>query len=126
MSELDHTAEGGAHVRHEIEWAIDAIDRGDYKLARNRLVRCLTGKEPAPAPKPAPATPTAAPVATVASGVGNGACPYKPGSKGAQAWAMFDALGTHDRAEAVAAAVAKGMNKTSAGKWFQQWKEAGL
>lgn len=36
------TAKGGAAFEHEVRWAIDAIRRGDTKLAENRLRRCLT------------------------------------------------------------------------------------
>lgn len=36
------TAQGGAAFEHEVRWAIDAIRRGDTKLAENRLRRCLT------------------------------------------------------------------------------------
>lgn len=36
-------ARGGASFEHEVRWAIDAIDRGDLKLARDRLARCLDG-----------------------------------------------------------------------------------
>ena len=36
------TAEGGASFEAEVRWAIDAIRRGDHKLAEARLKRCLT------------------------------------------------------------------------------------
>lgn len=35
------TADGGASFEAEIRWAIDAIQRGDSKLAVSRLKRCL-------------------------------------------------------------------------------------
>lgn len=38
---LDERADGGATIRSEIAWAIDAIDRKNIQLARNRLTRCL-------------------------------------------------------------------------------------
>lgn len=40
---LSGTAEGGASVQAEIGWALDAIKRGDTKLAENRLKRILKG-----------------------------------------------------------------------------------
>jgi hypothetical protein len=36
------TAQGGASFEAEVRWAIDAIRRGDHKLAEGRLKRCLT------------------------------------------------------------------------------------
>jgi len=38
---LAKVAEGGATLESEIRWAIDAIRRGDNKLAISRLQRCL-------------------------------------------------------------------------------------
>jgi hypothetical protein len=38
------TAQGGASFEAEVRWAIDAIRRGDTKLAENRLRRCLTNE----------------------------------------------------------------------------------
>lgn len=38
------TAEGGASFEAEIRWAIDALKRGDTKLAQNRLTRILKGE----------------------------------------------------------------------------------
>lgn len=37
------TAEGGASFEAEVRWALDALKRGDKKLAENRLGRILTG-----------------------------------------------------------------------------------
>lgn len=39
---LQRKADGGATIESEIRWAIDALQRGDKKLAINRLKRCLT------------------------------------------------------------------------------------
>lgn len=36
------TAQGGAAFEDEVRWAIDAIRRGDHKLAEDRLKKCLT------------------------------------------------------------------------------------
>ena len=33
----------GAAFEHEVRWAINAIRRGDHKLAEDRLKKCLTG-----------------------------------------------------------------------------------
>lgn len=41
ITQLSRKAEGGGAVEQEIRWAIDAIQRGDKKLAINRLRRCL-------------------------------------------------------------------------------------
>lgn len=35
-------AEGGAAFESEVRWALDAINRGDLDLAKDRLKRCLT------------------------------------------------------------------------------------
>jgi hypothetical protein len=37
------TADGGASFEAEVRWALDAIKRGDTKLAENRLKRILKG-----------------------------------------------------------------------------------
>lgn len=38
------TAEGGASFLSEVNWALDAIKRGDKKLAEDRLKRVLKGE----------------------------------------------------------------------------------
>lgn len=38
------TADGGASFEAEVRWALDAIKRGDTKLAENRLKRILKGE----------------------------------------------------------------------------------
>ena len=38
------TADGGASFEAEVRWALDAIKRGDKKLAANRLERILKGQ----------------------------------------------------------------------------------
>lgn len=37
------TADGGASFEAEVRWALDAVKRGDTKLAENRLKRILRG-----------------------------------------------------------------------------------
>lgn len=37
------TADGGASFESEVRWALDALKRGDTKLAQNRLTRILKG-----------------------------------------------------------------------------------
>ena len=42
---LSGTAEGGASFENEVRWALDALKRGDSKLARDRLTRILKGSD---------------------------------------------------------------------------------